>query len=199
MTGVWFLDRSEQYEPPAALTQFLEAGETPICVGFGSMVDSSSGALTKIVLEAISVSKQRAIILSGWGGLGKIKITDDLEKQIFVIDSVPHNWLFSRVKVVVHHGGSGTTAAVCRAGLPSVVVPYFADQIGWGERLHQLGVSPKPILRKQLTVEFLASAIAIATSDAVMQEKATQLSLKISSENGVKQAVAIIHQYLQNQ
>lgn len=199
MTGVWFLDRSEQYEPPAALTQFLEAGETPICVGFGSMVDSSSEALTKIVLEAISVSKQRAIILSGWGGLGKIKITDDLEKQIFVIDSVPHNWLFSRVKVVVHHGGSGTTAAVCRAGLPSVVVPYFADQIGWGERLHQLGVSPKPILRKQLTVEFLASAIAIATSDAVMQEKATQLSLKISSENGVKQAVAIIHQYLQNQ
>lgn len=197
MTGVWFLDRLEQYQPPAALTQFLEAEETPICVGFGSMTDSSSEALSKIVLEAISLSKQRAVILSGWGGLGKIEITDDLKEQIFVIDSVPHSWLFSRVKAVVHHGGSGTTAAVCLAGLPSVVVPYFADQIGWGERLHQLGVSPKPIPRKQLAVESLASAIAIATSDAVMQQKAAQLSLKISSENGIEQAVAIIHQYLQ--
>ena len=199
MTGVWFLDRLEQYAPPTALAKFLEAGETPICVGFGSMADSSSEALSKIVLEAISLSKQRAVVLSGWGKLGKIEIPDDLEEQIFVIDSVPHSWLFSRVKAVVYHGGSGTTAAVCLAGLPSVVVPYFADQFGWGERLHQLGVSPKPIPRKQLTVESLASAIAIATSDAVMQQKAAQLSRKISSENGVKQAVAIIHQYLQNQ
>ena len=196
MTGVWFLDRSEQYEPPVALTQFLEAGETPICVGFGSMPDSSSEALSKIVLEAIALSKQRAVILSGWGGLGKIEIAEQLKKQVFVIDSVPHSWLFSKVKAVVHHGGSGTTAAVCRAGLPAVVVPYFGDQMGWGERLHQLGVSPKPIPRKQLTVESLAKAMSIAISDAVMQQKAVQLGLKISSENGVAQAVSIIHQYL---
>lgn len=207
MTGAWFLERSEQYEPPVALAQFLEAGETPICVGFGSMPDSSPEALSKIVLEAISatrdseetvVSKQRTIILSGWGGLGKIEIADQLKEQVFVIDSVPHSWLFFRVKAVVHHGGSGTTAAVCRAGLPSVVVPYFADQIGWGERLHQLGVSPKPIPRKQLTVESLEKAIIIATSNAVMQQEAAQLGLRIRSENGVEQSVAIIHQYLQN-
>lgn len=197
MTGVWFFDRSEQYEPPVALTQFLEAGETPICVGFGSMVDSNPEALSKIVLEAIAISKQRAVILSGWGGLGKAGIADQLKEQIFVIDSVPHSWLFSRVKAVVYHGGSGTTAAVCRAGLPSVVVPYFADQTGWGERLHQLGVSPKPIPRKQLAVEPLAAAIAIATDNSI-QQNAAQLGIKIRSENGVEQTVAIIHQYLQN-
>jgi sterol 3beta-glucosyltransferase len=49
--------------------------------------------------------------------------------------------------------------------MPSVVVPYFADQIGWGERLYQLGISPKPIPRKHLTVEFLENGIAIATSN----------------------------------
>jgi len=197
MTGVWFLDRSEQYEPPAALIQFLEAGEAPICVGFGSMTDSSSEALSKIVLEAISASKQRAIILSGWGGLGKTSIADQLTEQVFVIDSVPHSWLFSRVKAVVHHGGSGTTAAVCRAGLPSVVVPYFADQAGCANRLHQLGVSPKPIPKKQLAVKPLSEAIAIATSDTAMQQEADQLGQRIRSENGIEQAVAIIHQYLQ--
>lgn len=196
MTGVWFLDRSEQYEPPVALTQFLEAGETPICVGFGSMTDSSSEALTKIVFDAIAKVKQRAIILSGWGGLGKIEIADHLQEQVFVIDSIPHSWLFSKVKAVVHHGGSGTTAAVCRAGLPSVVVPFFADQLGWAERSHQLGVSPKPIPRKQLAVESLAAAISIATSNSVMQQEAAQLGMKIRSENGVEQAVSIIHTML---
>lgn len=197
MTGVWFLDRSEHYEPPVALTQFLEAGETPICVGFGSMADSSPETLNTIVLEAIAMSKQRAVILSGWGGLGKTEITDQLKEQIFVIDAVPHSWLFSRVKAVVHHGGSGTTAAACRAGLPSVVVPYFADQTGWGERLHQLGVSSKPIPRKQLATEPLAAAIAIATSSS-MQQSAAQLGMQIRNENGVEQAVAIIHQHLLN-
>lgn len=198
VTGAWFLDRSEHYEPPAALTQFLEAGETPICVGFGSMPDSSPEELSKIVLEAIAASKQRAIILSGWGGLAKTELAAQLKEQIFVIDAVPHHWLFSKVKAVVHHGGSGTTTATCRAGLPAIVVPYFADQFGWGERLHQLGVSPKPIPRQQLTAESLTNAITIALSDTVMQQKAAQLGLKIRSENGVEQAIAIIHQYLQN-
>lgn len=71
MTGAWFLDLSEHYEPPAALTRFLAAGETPICVGFGSMTDSTAATLTKIVFDAISTSQQRAVILSGWGGAGK--------------------------------------------------------------------------------------------------------------------------------
>ncbi|KJH72039.1 glycosyltransferase [Aliterella atlantica] len=199
LTGVWFLDRLEHYEPPAALTQFLDAGETPICVGFGSMIDASSEVLTNIVLAALLASKQRAVILSGWGGLGKIKIPDDLKAQIFIVDAVPHSWLFSQVKAVVYHGGSGTTAAVCRAGIPAVVVPYFADQAGWANRLYRLGVSPKPIPRKQLTVESLADAIKVATSDTQMQQKAALLGRKISSENGVEQAVAIVHQYLQNQ
>lgn len=197
VTGAWFLDRAQEYEPPVALTQFLEAGETPICVGFGSMTDSTE-TLSNIVLEAIAQSKQRAIILSGWGGLGKTELAHPLKQQIFVIDSVPHSWLFSKVKAVVHHGGAGTTAAVCRAGLPSIVVPYFADQNGWGNRLHQLGVSPKPIPRKQLTAESLANAIAIVISDRAMQQKSMQLGASIRNENGVDRAVAVIEQSLES-
>lgn len=197
LTGAWFLDLAEQYEPPAALTQFLEAGETPICVGFGSMTESNLEALTEIVLNAIVQAKQRAVILSGWSGLGKTHLTDLLKDQVFVIDSVPHRWLFSKVKAVVHHGGAGTTAAVCRAGLPSVVVPFFADQFGWGERLYQLGVSPAPIPKQTLAIAPLAAAISIAATDSSMQQAAAQLGAKIRTENGVEEAVSLIHQYLQ--
>ncbi|MBD1909333.1 MULTISPECIES: glycosyltransferase [unclassified Leptolyngbya] len=198
MTGAWFLDRLEQYEPPTALVKFLEAGETPICIGFGSMADANSEVLTDIVIDAVAASKQRAILLSGWGALGRIETAGLFRDQVFVVESVPHSWLFSRVKTVVHHGGAGTTAAVCRAGLPSVVVPFFADQIGWAKRLHQLGVSPEPISRKQLTVESLAAAIETATGDPVMQQKAAQLGMKVNNENGVQQAVSVIHQHLES-
>ena len=59
-----------------------------------------------------------------------------------MIKEVPHDWLFPQVSAVVHHGGASTTAAVLRAGIPSVTVPFFADQPVWGEKLTRLGVSP---------------------------------------------------------
>jgi sterol 3beta-glucosyltransferase len=77
-----------------------------------------------LVLQAIARTGQRAILQSGWGGLSKT----DLPDNVFVVGSVPHSWLFSRVAAVVHHGGAGTTAAGLRAGVPNIVIPFFGDQ-----------------------------------------------------------------------
>ena len=57
--------------------------------------------------------------------------------------------------VLVHHGGAGTTAAGLRAGKPTVVVPFFADQPFCGQRVHQLGVGPKPLPQLKLTAKKL--------------------------------------------
>jgi len=40
---------------------------------------------------------------------------------------------------VVHHGGAGTTAAGLRAGKPTVICPFIADQPFWGRIIHELG------------------------------------------------------------
>ncbi len=74
-----------------------------------------------LIIQALSLAKQRAILLAGWGGLQKTSVPD----SIFMIDSIPHSWLFPRVSAVVHHGGASTTAAGLRAGVPSVVIPFF--------------------------------------------------------------------------
>ena len=84
-----------------------------------------------------------------------------------MVDGVPFAWLFPRVAAVVHHGGAGTTSAGLRAGVPSVVVPFFGDQPYWGLRVADLGVGPVPIPRKKLTVERLAQAIQTAVTDEV--------------------------------
>ena len=113
----------------------------------------------------------------------------DLPDDVFKMNDVPHDWLFPRAAAVVHHGGAGTTAAGLRAGVPSIVVPFFADQDFWGQRVHTLGAGPEPIQRKKLSTERLANAIRVATNDEVMRRRAAIIGTRILAEDGVAQAV----------
>lgn len=188
VTGYWFLDSSESWTPPAALVDFLDAGAPPVYIGFGSMSNRDPEQTANLVVEALQRTGQRAVVLSGWGGLRKA----DLPESVFMIDSVPHAWLFPRVAAVVHHGGAGTTAAGLRAGVPSIIIPFFGDQPFWGWRIARAGVGPEPIARKSLSVERLAAALKIAVEDAEMRRKAEQLGEKIREEDGVGRAVQVI-------
>jgi UDP:flavonoid glycosyltransferase YjiC (YdhE family) len=140
---------------------------------------------TQLVLDALMSSGQRGILLTGWGGLSSADLSDD----VFKMDDVPHDWLFPRAAAVVHHGGAGTTAAGLRAGVPSIIVPFFADQGFWGQRVHALGAGPEPIQRKKLSTERLANAIRVATNDEVMRRRAAIIGTRILAEDGVAQAV----------
>jgi UDP:flavonoid glycosyltransferase YjiC (YdhE family) len=141
-------------------------------------------------LQALARAGQRGVLSSGWGGLKK----DELPETVFMIGSMPHNWLFPKMAAVVHHGGVGTTAAGLRAGIPAIVTPYFGDQPFWGQRVYKLGVGPKPIPRRRLTVDRLAKSIHCAVSDTAMRENAALLGEHIRAENGIARAVAVIEQ-----
>jgi len=132
--------------------------------------------------------------LGGWGGLGK----GDLPETILRVDSIPHDWLFPRVAAVVHHGGSGTTATGLRFGRPTVVVPFFADQPFWGERVYRLGAGPKPIPFTRLSVDNLARAIDLAVSDPSIRQNAEGLGARLQGEDGVGKAVSFIQTYLKS-
>ena len=172
------------------MKDFLEAGSPPVYIGFGSMSSREPEATTRLVIEALRRVGQRAILLSGWGGLQKT----DLPDMVFMGESLPHAWLFPRVAAVVHHGGAGTTAAGLRAGVPSITVPFFGDQPFWGRRIAELGVGPEPIPRRRLTVERLASAIQQAVGDDGMRLRAAKLGARIRAEDGIAGAVEIIRQ-----
>lgn len=118
----------------------------------------------------------------------------DLPGSVLMVDSVPFSWLFPRVAAVVHHGGAGTTAAGLRAGVPSVVIPFFGDQPFWGQRMAELGVGPAPIPRRRLTIERLARAIQQAVTDQTMRQRAAHLGSKIQAEDGTARAVAVVQQ-----
>jgi UDP:flavonoid glycosyltransferase YjiC (YdhE family) len=188
VTGYWFADEPTGFAPPPGLEAFLASGPKPVCIGFGSMSQRDPEATTRLVLDAVARSGQRAILLSGWGGL----TATERPATVFQGDSIPHSWLYARAAAVVHHGGAGTTAAGLRAGVPSIVVPFHGDQFFWAKRVHDLGVGPAPIARSRLSAERLASAIDTAVRDQAMAARAAELGARIRAEDGVGRAVAAI-------
>jgi UDP:flavonoid glycosyltransferase YjiC (YdhE family) len=146
-----------------------------------------------IILKSLAETGTRAILSTGWSGLG----TDQpLPKNVFLIKNTPHRWLFPQMAAIVHHGGAGTTGAALSAGVPNVVVPHFGDQYYWGRRVAELGVGPKPIERKKLSVERLTAALSTVLHDSGMREQAASLGAKISAEDGVARAVEIIRKHM---
>lgn len=125
---------------------------------------------TTIILEALKRTGQRGILHAGWGGIGGRELPGD----IFKIDYADYRWLFPRMAMVIHHGGSGTTAFGLRSGAPSCVVSFVFDQFYWGERIAALGAGPKPIRFKALTAERLAEAIDLGVNSAQMLQKAAR-------------------------
>ena len=192
VTGYWFLEDEAGWSPPVELEEFLSGGKPPVYVGFGSMTLHDPQSVTKMVLKALKLSNQRGVILNGWGSLG----CRDLPDSVIRLDWAPHDWLLHRMAAVVHHGGAGTTAAVLRAGKPSVPVPFFVDQPFWGRRVYELGVGPKPIPFNKLSAEGLAASINLAVNSSEIRRNASELSERIRAEKGVANAVEEIQNLL---
>jgi sterol 3beta-glucosyltransferase len=188
VTGYWFLNRADDWRPPDDLVHFLRDGSMPVYVGFGSMQVGADEDRLDVVLQALTLAKRRGVLL----GTRNRAVT---EGQVYVLDGVPFDWLFPRVAAAVHHGGSGTTAESLRAGVPSVVIPFFMDQSFWGRRVADLGVGPAPIPHRRLTAERLAEAIHIAVTDSEMRSRACALGARIRAEDGIGRAVAVIDRY----
>lgn len=145
---------------------------------------------TRLVVDAVRGSDQRAILLAGWAGIGSA----ELPPEILGLPAAPHDWLFPRVAAVVHHGGAGTTAAGLAAGVPSVIIPHMADQPYWGRRVHALGVGPRPLPKHRLTAAKLSDAIRESVTDETMKRNAAALGARIRGEDGLRAAVAAIKQ-----
>ena len=192
VTGFWHGSGSASWQPPRTLASFLGAGSPPVYVGFGSMRDQSPLQVGEIVTRSVRRLGLRAIVSMGWGAMAGVERADDF----LVVDDVPHDWLFPRVAAVVCHGGAGTVGAVLRSGTPSVIVPYVADHSFWGWAMERLGVAPRMIPRRYLSVERLTAALRHAVTDQAMRERAIQVSGRVRAEHGVRRAVEVIEAWL---
>ncbi|TPX09825.1 uncharacterized protein E0L32_009016 [Thyridium curvatum] len=192
VSGFVFLDLASTFEPPSDLEKFLAAGETPIYIGFGSIVVDDADRFTEMIFEAVEMAGVRALVSKGWGGLGG----ENVPENIFMLENTPHDWLFPKVKACVIHGGAGTTAIALKCGKPTMVVPFFGDQHFWGSMISNAGAGPEPIPYKQLTAETLAEGIEYCLSDEA-KEAAEGIAHDIEEEgDGAENACKAFHKHL---
>ncbi|MGW4247062.1 glycosyltransferase [Nocardia sp. NPDC004722] len=192
VTGYWWPPRPEQWEPPAELVDFLEAGPPPVFLGFGSMVDSAAGSarMSAMIGKALRRAGVRAVVQPGWM---RLDVPGD---DVLTVGDVPHDWLFPRMAALVHHCGAGTTAAGLRAGVPAIGVPVYADQPFWARRLVDLGVSPATIPYGKMSEDLLTDAIRRAITQDSFRDNAIRLAARIAAEDGVGLAVKSIEAHL---
>lgn len=165
-TGAWMLDDDRPL--PSALEAFLDAGEPPVYVGFGSMPMHALRDAASLIVAVIREQGRRAVLSQGWAGL----VQDDGASDCFVVDEANHQVLFPRVAAVVHHGGAGTTTVAARAGVPQVVVAQIADQPYWAGRVAALGIG---VAHEGTTptLQSFSSALSAALQPEIRQRAST--------------------------
>jgi sterol 3beta-glucosyltransferase len=185
VTGYWFLDEGTDWTPPKELTDFIKKarddGKKIAYVGFGSIIVSDSAALTNTIIKSVLKADVRCILAKGWSDRLDKKDANEVEvplpPEILQIKSAPHDWLFKQIDAAAHHGGCGTTGASLRAGLPTIIKPFFGDQFFQASRVEDLGVG---IFLKKLNVSVFSRALWEACNSQRMIVKAKILGETIS-------------------
>lgn len=151
VTGYWFLDEGSRYEPPKDLEAFIKKarddGKKLVYVGFGSIIVNDPAKMTQEVIDAVLKADVRCILSKGWSDRISPKEAPNkprteepkMPAEIYVIKSAPHDWLFRHIDAAAHHGGSGTTGASLRAGIPTIIRPFFGDQFFFASRVEDMG------------------------------------------------------------
>ncbi|OAA59786.1 udp-glucose:sterol glycosyltransferase [Niveomyces insectorum RCEF 264] len=169
------------------------------CILSKGWSDRMVTAKEKALAAAAAAAAASAAAQSGEAGVGAPVATADddntkvevpLPPEIFQIKSAPHDWLFAQIDAAAHHGGSGTTGASLRAGIPTIIRPFFGDQFFFGGRAEDLGVG---ICLKKWGAMSFARALWEATNSERMIKKAAALGRQIRDENGVDTAIQCIY------
>jgi sterol 3beta-glucosyltransferase len=170
------------------LVRFLDDGPPPVYIGFGSVNVKDTDNFTSIILEAVKRARCRAILGTGWTGLGMAK----LPPYVFPVGDTNHANLFPHCAGIAHHGGSGTTHTAARAGIPQFIMPQIADQFYWGHRIYSLGLGPEPIPPKKISVKRLTHVLYKLTNNPWYTMNAKALGAVMKDEDGIPGVVDII-------
>jgi UDP:flavonoid glycosyltransferase YjiC (YdhE family) len=188
--GHWCSQKVD-WQPPYELIDFI-GDEPPFYAGFGSPSAFVRAEALNALVDA--VAGRRVVFSPGWSNIDR----SVLPENFFIARDVPHEWLFPRVSLAIHHGGAGTTHTAARAGIPQVILPFGSDQFFWAGRVAARGAAPKISGRGAKNWAALSDMIRFSLR-ASTQQKAKELGRAVAREDGVRIAAGKIETLVTSQ
>jgi sterol 3beta-glucosyltransferase len=148
--------------------------------------------LTTEIIKGVKKLNMQVLVSTGWGGLA---VSQEFinDPDVMFVKSVSHTKIFPLVKVILHHGGIGTTHAALRAGTPSVIVPFIVDQPWWAHKLHTQQLGPKSLPFRKLKSKKVSQRILEALK---YRDNVTKVSQDMKSDNGVTETIKVLQKYV---
>merc|ERR1712217_506289 len=124
------------------------------------------------------------------------ELQDFCKENVLFVPSAPHEWLFPQCAVLVHHGGSGTTAASVRSGRPTIITPLMADQFDFAAGINRVGCGVGLAKFKTLTATKLGNAVKKCLTDQAIRQAALKAGDQLQAEDGTGTLVAGFEKWL---
>lgn len=176
---------------PEYVERFLNKGEPPVYIGFGSNPVARPEKFSQIFNNVSKATNQRLIVSKGWADLPEENSSD-----ILYVDDMPFELLFPRLAAIVFHGGIGTMASAARAGIPQIAFPFMADQFENRKQIVKLGLGPKVCDFKKISADILISSINECVTNEKYRKNALEISQKLQNSNGLELTIELVENEL---
>jgi UDP:flavonoid glycosyltransferase YjiC (YdhE family) len=186
-----------QVTPPQGATpDWLAAIPADQPVGMVTLGSTFTGDLGFFVLgaRAMAAAGMIPIVVMGPGPIPleqKVRLKANLPGGSRLLSWVDFDHVLPRLKVIIHHGGMGTTHAAVIHGLPQIIVPHAADQRGQARRARQAKVGLEMTVRDLRQGQLVPAVQAITTTDWVLEQVAN-LARDFAALGGTSRAAHLL-------
>lgn len=203
MKGFVFVPPTNNEDISLELRNFFEYNDTKPIVyfGFGSMPAPNPLELMQLVVSCMKDCNCRGVLIAGWSELFSMTDKDkpnpllqDLieNKQLYFAKAIPHDWLFPKVSLIIHHCGIGTCAQALKSGVPQIGCPFLLDQPHNAKKLVDFGVSPGTIPYNNYIT---AAKLCVLINKVLYKEKSYSQHAKAISEIIKKESHGALDSY----
>lgn len=177
--GTLTMEQSTEVDNEVA--SWIASGAPPICFGFGSMPVESPAEAVEMISSACAELGERALVCAGWSDFSDVSYADHVK----VVGGVNYAAVFPACRAVVHHGGSGTTAASLRAGVPTLILSMDANQALWGTQVKRMKVGTARRFSKTTRETLVADLRRILAPNYVARARELATRMTKPAENVV--------------
>jgi MGT family glycosyltransferase len=178
--------------PPGWLTDIPD--QTPLAVvTLGSVFTGDLGFFSWAAQAAARVGYLPIVVI------GRNPVTPEQKAELKaalpgntrLLNWIPFEHVLPRTRLIIHHGGMGTTHAAVIHGIPQIAVPHAADQRGNARRIAQAKVGLS-LTAHDVRHGALLEGTRALTNDAQVQNNARQLAAEFAALGGTESAAESI-------